>query len=81
MHQLLHIFEPGAILIALIVFLSLIVTVVRGFQIPQCFYCGATKVRPSRRAGFWDTAATIFLVRPYRCSGCRARFHALRLFG
>lgn len=78
--HILHIFEPGAILIGLIFLSSLVITLVRGLQIPQCFYCGAIKVRPSRPAGFLDTAAMIFLVRPYRCAGCQARFHAMRLF-
>src|SRR5271170_6402802 len=81
MRHLLHILEPGAILIALIVVSSLTITLVRGFQIPQCFYCGAAKVRPSRPAGFWDGLAMIILVRPYRCLGCRVRFHAIRPFG
>jgi len=81
MRNILHIFEPGAIIIALIFLFSLIITMVRGFQIPQCFYCGASKVRPSRPSGFLDAVATYILIRPYRCSGCRARFHAIRLFG
>jgi hypothetical protein len=78
---LLRPFEPGAILLALIIFSSLILTMVRGFRIPQCFYCGAVKVRPSRPDGFWDSAATYLLIKPYRCAGCRARFHAIRLSG
>jgi hypothetical protein len=80
MRNLLHIIEPGAILIVVIVFCSLVISMIRGLQIPQCFYCGATKVRPVRRTGFWEAAAIVLLIRPYRCSGCRVRFHALRLF-
>lgn len=81
MRQMLYLFEPGAILLAFIGFSFLVMTFIRGRQIPQCFQCGALKVRPSRRAGFLDAAATLFLIRSYRCSGCRRRFHALRLFG
>ena len=28
-------------------------TFIRGRQIPQCYQCGALKVRPSRPVGFW----------------------------
>lgn len=80
MHKLLHILEPGAILIGLIVLSSLVISMIRGLQIPQCFYCGATKVRPARPTGLLEAAAIILLIRPYRCSGCRVRFHAMRLF-
>jgi hypothetical protein len=71
--------EPGAILLALIVLSFLAIVIVRGRQIPQCFQCGAMKVRPSRPVGFWDNAGNLLLIRCYRCSGCRARFHAMRL--
>jgi hypothetical protein len=81
MRQMLYLFEPGAVLMAFIAFSFLIMTFIRGRQIPQCFRCGALKVRPSRPIGFWDAAATLFLIRSYRCSGCRKRFHAFRLFG
>jgi hypothetical protein len=81
MHEMLHIVEPGAIILGFLVFCSLVITMIRGFWIPQCFYCGAIKVRPARSAGFWESAAAVFLIRPYRCSGCRVRFHAMRLFG
>jgi hypothetical protein len=80
MHHLLYLFGPGAILALVIVFSSLVIMTVRGLQIPQCFYCGAIKVRPSRPSGFMDVAATVILIRPYRCAGCLARFHAMRLF-
>jgi hypothetical protein len=72
--------EPGVILLAFIVVSFLAIVAVRGRQIPQCFQCGAMKVRPSRPVGFWDNAGTFLLIRCYRCSGCRARFHAMRLF-
>lgn len=80
MYQMIYLFEPGAILFAFIAFSFLAMIIMRGRQIPQCFLCGAFKVRPSRPVGFWDAAATFFLIRAYRCSGCRARFHAMRLF-
>jgi len=81
MRLMFYLFEPGAILIAFLVISFLVMTIIRGRQIPQCFQCGAFKVRPSRPTGFWDAAGSLFLIRSYRCSGCRARFHAMRLFG
>lgn len=80
MRQMLYLFEPGAILIALLAFSFLVITFIRGRQIPQCFQCGAFKVRPSRPNGIWDTLGSLLLIRSYRCSGCRVRFHAMRLF-
>jgi hypothetical protein len=79
MHQMLFLFEPGAILIALIAFSFLGIAIFRGRQIPQCFVCGAIKVRPSRPHGFLDHAARLFMIKAYRCAGCRARFHAMRV--
>ena len=81
MQQMLHIVELGAIFFGVVVLSSLVITMIRGFQIPQCFYCGAIKVRQARSTGFWESAAAVILIRPYRCSGCRVRFHAMRLFG
>ena len=81
MRQVLYLFEPGAILFTFLIFSFLVITFIRGRRIPQCFQCGALKVRPSRPVGFWDSAGTLLLIRAYRCFGCRARFHALRLFG
>ncbi|HTB11740.1 MAG TPA: hypothetical protein VK752_09220 [Bryobacteraceae bacterium] len=78
--QMFVIVEPVAILVAAIAFLSLIMILIRGRQIPQCYYCGAIKVRPSRPTGWMDLAATVILIRAYRCSGCQTRFHAMRLF-
>jgi hypothetical protein len=78
---ILHLLEPAAILIAIILFYSLIAAMIRGFQIPLCFYCGAAKVRPSRRSSYLDLFAMMLLMRAYRCSGCQTRFRALRLFG
>jgi hypothetical protein len=81
MRQILYLFEPGAILFALVAFSFVVVTILRGRQIPQCYLCGATKVRPSRPAGILDLVGTFLLIRSYRCSGCRERFHAMRLLG
>jgi hypothetical protein len=78
MHNMLHIIKPGAILVAVVFLSALVISMIRGLQIPQCFYCGAVKVRPARPSGFWETVAMLLLIRPYRCLGCRARFHAMR---
>jgi hypothetical protein len=80
MRQMLYLFEPGAILLAFLIFSFLVFSFIRGRKIPQCLQCGALKVRPSRPVGFWDSAGNLLLIRAYRCSGCRARFHAMRLF-
>ncbi len=80
MRQMLYLIGPGIILMAFVVLTFLVMSIVRGHQIPQCFQCGALKVRPSQPSGFLDFAGNFFLIRSYRCSGCRARFHALRLF-
>jgi hypothetical protein len=50
----------------------------RGLCLPQCWRCGAPKVRRSRSDGFVDAAASVFLLRPFRCTGCRLRFFAPR---
>jgi hypothetical protein len=80
MHQMLYLIEPGLILISCIAFSFLFALINRGSWIPQCFQCGAAKVRPSRRSGFWDLAGALLLIRAYRCTGCLTRFHAMRLF-
>lgn len=73
--------ELGAALMLLISVPFLAMLVLRSHKIPKCFACGANKVRPSREVGFWDTFCTALLLRAFRCSGCRRRFHALRFFG
>ena len=50
----------------------------RGRSLPQCWRCGTSKVRRSRADGFIDAAAAMILLRPFRCTGCRARFYAPR---
>jgi hypothetical protein len=81
MRQILYLFEPGAILFILVALSFVVMTIVRGRQIPQCYHCGAIKVRPSRPAGILDLVGTFVLIRSYRCAGCRERFHAMRLMG
>jgi hypothetical protein len=76
-----HLLEFGAVLGALVLMFFLLLAVLRGRHIPQCFQCGAVKVRPSYPSGLVDLVATAILIRPYRCSGCRVRFHAIRLLG
>jgi hypothetical protein len=39
------------------------------------------KARPSRLSGALDSFGALFLIRPYRCGGCRERFYVLRLDG
>lgn len=77
---MIHLVRPGAILLAVIAFSFLIVAILRGRRIPQCFACGAIKVRPSSPIGFVDSVGSFFLIKSYRCAGCRERFHAMRLF-
>jgi len=73
--------ELGAVLMGVIACPFIIVVLLRGYRIPECYSCGAMKVRPSRVVGFWDVLGNAFLVRPFRCSGCRERFHAFVLLG
>jgi hypothetical protein len=79
MNPILHyMLKPGAILLCLVALFFLIGTILRGRRIPQCFQCGAIKVRPSRPIGFLDLAGARLMIRSYRCSGCLVRFHAMR---
>jgi hypothetical protein len=80
MHPLRYLLEPGAILMVVVSLGFLANGIVRGLGIPRCFLCGAVKVRPSPPAGFLDLAGSALMIRPYRCLGCRARFHAVDLF-
>src|SRR5579862_9620432 len=68
-----------SVVVVLSIWIGLIIrSVFRSWDIPQCWRCGAPKVRRSRSDGFIDAAATLFLLRPVRCAGCRARFYAPR---
>jgi hypothetical protein len=71
--------ELGAALMAAIALPFLAVMLFRSHRIPECYSCGAMKMRPSRVVGFWDVLGSAFLIAPYRCSGCRERFHAFSL--
>jgi len=42
-------------------------SIFRSWSLPQCWCCGGSKVRPSRSNGFTDTAASLLLLRPFRC--------------
>jgi hypothetical protein len=70
--------ELGAGLMALIFLPFLVMLILRSRKIPRCFACGAAKVRPTRAVGFWDIFAGAFMIRPFRCEGCRERFYGLR---
>lgn len=71
--------ELGAALMAAIALPYLLVTLYRSHRIPECYSCGAMKMRPSRIVGFWDVLGSAFMIVPYRCLGCRERFHAFSL--
>lgn len=66
----------SAALMAVIALPYLLVTLYRSRRVPECYSCGAMKMRPSRVVGFWDVLCGAFLITPYRCTGCRERFHA-----
>jgi len=68
----------GSALTAGMLCLFLVTGLLRSRKIPQCFSCGAMKVRPCRAEGFWDTMVMPLLMRPYRCGGCRQRFYGFR---
>jgi hypothetical protein len=70
--------ELVAALLAMISLAIIVALLLRTYKIPECFSCGARKVRPTHSVGFWDTLGTAFLIRPYRCGGCRERFYGFR---
>jgi hypothetical protein len=78
-HPLSLILAPAAILLGIVALLFLTGAFLRGNRIPQCWQCGAHKVRSSKATSLWDFAGMVLFLRPYRCSGCRTRFHALKL--
>lgn len=80
-HLIVHLFKPGAIAVGAVALAFLILAVVRSTHLPQCFACGAMKVRQSRPAGLLDHILSFCLVRPHRCEGCLERFYALRWRG
>jgi hypothetical protein len=70
--------ELVAALVAMVTLAIIVALLLRTYKIPECFSCGARKVRPTHSIGFWDTLGTAFLIRPYRCGGCRERFYGFR---
>lgn len=80
MHYFRHFLEFFGVSLAAMIVFFVIMLIVRGWRIPQCYICGAMKVRPSRPSGFMDAVARFFKIRPFRCEGCQARFHALAQF-
>ena len=81
MEHIRYFAELVAAFMAAIALPFLVVTLLRSHKIPECFSCGAMKMRPSRVDGLWDRFLAAFQILPYRCEGCRERFHAVRLFG
>jgi len=78
MHPLRTVLELWSLLTALLGVAVVVMTAMRGRRIPECFACGAMKVRPTRPIGLLDGIARLILIRPYRCEGCQGRFRALR---
>ena len=72
---------PPIAVVVLIVAGFIIRNFVRSWGIPNCWHCGAAKVRPSHTESFSDMAASLFLHRAYRCQGCRVRFYGPRFVG
>jgi hypothetical protein len=73
--------QLGLVLMALIALPFLVLVFLRSRKLPQCYSCGARKMRLSREVSVLDRFLGTFQIQPYRCEGCRERFHALRLFG
>jgi hypothetical protein len=71
--------KPGAIAAAFLGLSFFVLAILRARRLPQCFSCGAMKVRLSRPSGIGDYLLGLLLIRPHRCEGCRERFYAMRL--
>ena len=78
MYRRLIMVAPPVILLAAVYAVFLVRAYLRARSFPKCWRCGAAKVRRSLSSEFFDVAAAIFLLSPYRCSACRARFYAWR---
>ena len=50
---------------------------IRSVNLIKCPSCGMHKVRRSSLAGLFDEALSIVGIFPFRCFGCRFRFHGL----
>jgi hypothetical protein len=71
---------PAIILSALVWFFIMVRAFLRTpRKVPQCWSCGALKVRRSHSRRFSDALAAALLLSPYRCAGCRVRFYGLRI--
>jgi|SRR5580704_1365911 hypothetical protein len=71
-------FLSGIIGAALLLLCGVGYLVAAGFRtvnLATCWRCGATKVRRSVSRSGLDTVAMMFLLKPYRCAGCRTRFY------
>jgi hypothetical protein len=78
MHTNLIVISPTLILIVICWTILMTRSFARACNMPRCWKCGAEKVRRSHSSGVLDTIATISLLSPFRCSGCRTRFYATR---
>jgi hypothetical protein len=77
-YRLITIAAPAALLVlGWIIFLLL--SLDRTRSMPQCWRCGASKIRRSHSHRWLDTFAAFSLLSPFRCRGCRSRFYALRI--
>ncbi len=79
MHQMLYLIRPGIVVVSLVMIGSFLMAFFRGRRIPHCFQCGACKVRISRPLGLLDEAASLLMIRTFRCTGCLTRFHAVKI--
>ena len=52
--------ELVAALLAMISLAIIVALLLRTYKIPECFSCGARKVRPTHSVGFWDTLGSGF---------------------
>jgi hypothetical protein len=76
-------FLSGIIGAALLLLCGIAYLVGAGFRtlnLATCWRCGAAKVRRSVSRSWLDTVAMVFLLKPYRCAGCRTRFYGFRAF-
>ena len=74
-------FLPSIFSIVLLLLCGLGFLVIAGFRtlrLGSCQRCGAAKVRSSAARHWQDKLAAAFLLKPYRCAGCRTRFYAFR---
>jgi hypothetical protein len=72
---------PGILFVALLALCGLaylLMAGIRTWNLGECWYCGAEKVRPSKSRRWMDTAVGVLLLKPYRCAGCLTRFYGFR---